>query len=190
MSALWTALAAVAVLRLAELAYATRNTRRLLARGAQEVAPGHYPLIVAVHAGWLAALALAVPAERPPNPWLLGAFGLALASRLWVIASLGEWWTTRIITLPAAPLVRRGPYRWLRHPNYLVVAAEFALLPLAFGAWRLALGFSLLNGAILAWRIRCEERALAPRRALCYSPSHERIRNKTDGWRGRRGVER
>ena len=95
---------------------------------------------------------------------LLGAFLLLQAARLWVIASLGRFWTTRVITLPGAPLVRRGPYRWLKHPNYLVVVAEIAVLPLTFGAWALALGFSLANAALLADRIRTEEKALAPRR--------------------------
>jgi methyltransferase len=83
-----------------------------------------------------------------------------------VVASLGPYWTTRIITLPDAPLVRRGPYRFLRHPNYVVVAAEIAVLPLVFGAWPIALVFSLLNAVMLAWRIRIEEQALASRRGV------------------------
>jgi methyltransferase len=87
------------------------------------------------------------------------------AARLWVLASLGRFWTTRIVILPGAPLVRRGPYRYLRHPNYLVVAAEIAVLPLVFGAWGIALVFSLLNLVLLIQRIRVEDAALAPRRA-------------------------
>lgn len=87
------------------------------------------------------------------------------AGRIWVIASLGRFWTTRIVTLEDAPLVRRGPYRFLRHPNYVVVAAEIVVLPLVFGAWQLALIFGALNLGVLAWRIRVEEQALKPRRA-------------------------
>jgi methyltransferase len=88
------------------------------------------------------------------------------AARLWCILSLGPWWTTRIITVPGAPLVRRGPYRFIRHPNYAVVVVEIAALPMVFGAWRIALIFSLFNAALLAWRIHVEGRALAPRRAV------------------------
>ena len=155
--------ALVAVERIAELVHARRNTRALLARGAIEAGAGHYPLLVLLHGAWLAALLYAVPADTMPSSGWLGAFGLLQGLRLWVLASLGPYWTTRIITLPGAPLVRRGPYRFLRHPNYVVVVAEIAVLPLAFGAWRIALVFSALNLALLAWRIRIEQQALAPR---------------------------
>lgn len=164
MSVLWVVLALVAAQRLAELAYARRNTRRLLAEGGRESGAGHYPLLVGLHVLWLLSLAVFVPADRPPDWALLGVFVLLQVLRLWVLVSLGRFWTTRVITLPGAPLVRRGPYRYLRHPNYLVVAAEILVLPLAFGAWEIALVFSLANAAVLALRIRCEERALAPRR--------------------------
>jgi methyltransferase len=97
---------------------------------------------------------------------LLLAFAVLQGLRLWVLMSLGRYWTTRVITLPDAPLVRRGPYRFLRHPNYLVVAAEIAVLPLAFGAWAVAAVFSALNAALLAWRISLEDHALAPRREV------------------------
>ena len=155
--------ALVALERVAELAHARRNARALLARGGVEVGAGHYPLLVLLHAAWLAALLYLVPADRAPSWAWLGIFVLLQALRLWVLASLGPYWTTRIITLPGAPLVRHGPYRFLRHPNYVVVAAEIAVLPLAFGAWRIALVFSALNLALLAWRIRVEQQALAPR---------------------------
>ncbi|MGE5766938.1 MAG: isoprenylcysteine carboxyl methyltransferase family protein [Bacteroidota bacterium] len=164
MSVLWIVIALVAAQRLAELAYAQRNTRRLLAAGGQESGAGHYPLLVGLHALWLISLAIFVPADQPPHWWLLALFAVLQALRLWVLASLGPFWTTRVITLPGVPLVRRGPYRWLRHPNYVVVAAEILVLPLAFGAWEIAVVFSVANAAILALRIRCEERALAPRR--------------------------
>lgn len=164
MSVLWIVIALVAAQRLAELAYAQRNTRRLLAAGGVESGAGHYPLLVGLHALWLISLVLFVPADQPANWWLLGIFAVLQLLRLWVLASLGRFWTTRVITLPGAPLVRRGPYRWLRHPNYVVVTAEIMVLPLAFGAWEIAVVFSLANAAILALRIRCEERALASRR--------------------------
>lgn len=163
MTVLWAVLLLVAVQRLAELAYARHNTRRLLAAGGREVGARHYPLLVGVHGLWLLAILLLVPAETPPNWWLLGLFLGLQAARLWVLTSLGRYWTTRIITLPQAPLVRRGPYRFLRHPNYLVVAGEILVLPLAFGAWEIALVFSLANAAVLAHRIRLENAALAPR---------------------------
>lgn len=152
----------VAAQRLAELAVARRNTARLLAQGAVEHGARHYPLIVLLHAAWLASLPLVVPAGRWPDPWLLGLFVLLQPLRVWVIASLGGRWTTRVIVSPGLPPLRRGPYRWLRHPNYLIVAAEIALLPLAFGAWALALVFSVLNAIVLLGiRIPCESRALS-----------------------------
>ncbi len=156
----------MAAQRIAEVIYATRNTRALLRRGGIEIGRNHYFLLVLLHAAWLAALLALVPRDAPPSwPWL-ALFVVLQMLRVWVIASLGPYWTTRIITLPQAPLVRRGPYRFLRHPNYVVVAAEIAVLPLVFGAWRLALIFSILNALVLFWRIRVEEHALAPRRQL------------------------
>jgi methyltransferase len=165
MSILWIVLLLVAAQRLAELAYARRNTRRLRAEGAYESGAGHYPFLVAVHALWFAALAVFVPADQAPNWELLAVFAVLQSLRVWVLLSLGRFWTTRIITLPGAPLVHRGPYRFVKHPNYLVVAGEILVLPLAFGAWEIAVIFSLANAAILATRIRCEERALTGRRA-------------------------
>ena len=159
MNAALVILALVTAQRLAELIVARRHTRALLARGAYEVGAGHYPLIVAVHVAWLAALWWLAPGR--PVLWLLiGLFVLLQGARLWVLATLGERWTTRIIVLPGAPLVARGPFRFVRHPNYWIVAAEIALLPLAFGLWSVALIFSLLNAAVLTVRIRAEEKAL------------------------------
>ncbi len=151
----------VAAQRLGELAYARRNTKQLMAAGGVEHGARHYPLIVALHGGWLAALFALVPPDAPPSWGLLGCYGLLQIGRLWIIVSLGARWTTRVIALPGARHVRRGPYRFLRHPNYLVVALEIPLLPLAFGAWHMALGFGAANLALLAHRIRIEERALA-----------------------------
>ena len=145
--------------RLAELQLARANTKRLIAAGGNEVAPRHYQLIVALHATWLAALWLLAPGQavRPP---LLALFGLVEAARFWVLATIGRRWTTRIIVVPGETLVRRGPYRFLDHPNYVVVVAEIALLPLVFGLWRTAVAFSLLNAVLLTVRIREENRAL------------------------------
>ncbi len=156
---------AVAAQRFGELLLARRNTRVLLTAGGIEYGAAHYPLLVLVHTAWLIALFVAVPTDAPMN-WALLVFFVALQGlRVWVIGSLGRYWTTRIITLPGRELVRKGPYRWVRHPNYMIVAVEIAILPLAFGAWEIALLFSLLNAAILSHRIRVENSALAERRA-------------------------
>jgi methyltransferase len=152
-------LALVTIERLGELWLADRNTKRLLAKGAREHGAGHYPLIVALHAFWLVALWWLAP-RQPVEPLWLALFFLIELGRLWVLATLGGRWTTRIIVLPDAALVRRGPYRWLSHPNYWVVVAEIAVLPLAFGLWLVALIFSLLNAALLTVRIHAENRAL------------------------------
>lgn len=152
-------LALVTLQRLGELWLSNRNTRRLLARGAHEVGAGHYPLIVAVHASWLASLWWLAPG-RPVDGFWLGMYVLLEVGRIWVLATLGPRWTTRIIVLPQARLVRRGPYRFLNHPNYVVVVGEIAVLPLVFGLWQVALLFSLLNAAALLIRIREENRAL------------------------------
>jgi methyltransferase len=163
---LYAALAFVAAQRLGELVWAGFNTRRLRRQGAVETDGGGYPFLVILHAGWLGAMALLVPATAAPRWPLLGLLGLLQLLRLWVIASLGRFWTTRILTLPGAPLVTKGPYRWLRHPNYLIVTAEIALLPLAFGAVAIAAAFSAANLLLIGRRIRIEEQMLAPRRPL------------------------
>ena len=152
-------LALVTLQRVGELWLANRNTRRLLSQGAREHAPGHYPLIVAVHALWLATLWW-FGLDRPLDIFWLAMFVIVEIARIWVLASLGPRWTTRIIVLPEAPLVRRGPYRFVNHPNYLVVVAEIVVLPLVFGLWSVALLFSALNAAALAIRIHAENAAL------------------------------
>ena len=170
MPLLYPTLATVAILRLAELVHGRRNAARLLVRGGQEVGAAHYPLFILLHGGWF--VAIAAFAEREPRwPALLALFGLLQVARWWVIWSLGPYWTTRIITMAGTPLVRRGPYRWLRHPNYLIVAAEIAVLPSAFGAVWLAVVFSLLNAALLSHRIGVENGALTTRRHLDGSAS-------------------
>jgi methyltransferase len=152
-------LAFVTVQRLAELILSQRNTKRLLARGAHEVAPEHYPFIVLLHGAWLTALWFLGPGP-PVEIVPLVIFALLQLARVWVIATLGERWTTRIIILPGAPLVASGPYRWVDHPNYWIVAGEIAVLPLVFGLPMVAIVFSILNGLMLWVRIREENRAL------------------------------
>lgn len=142
-----------------ELVLARRNTARLLAAGAIEVAPNHYPAIIAVHASWLFGLWL-FGSDAAVQPAWLALFCVLQLLRAWVIATLGPRWTTRIIVAPGAPLVAAGPYRWLSHPNYAVVASEIAVLPLALGLPWFALVFTVLNAAVLFVRIRAEERAL------------------------------
>ena len=156
----------VVLQRLGELVLANRNSRRLKAEGAVEIGAGHYPLIVLLHTAWLLAVLWLLPAGlRISWPWL-GVFVLLQGARIWVIASLGPYWTTRIISVPGKPLVKRGPYRFVRHPNYLVVAGEILALPMAFHEILVAVFFSLANAAILFWRIREEERGLVTRRDL------------------------
>ena len=152
-------LALVTLERLFELWLARRNTRRLLAEGAREEGAGHYPLIVAVHVLWLASLWWLAPGRSVDGFWLALYVLLELA-RIWVLATLGSRWTTRIIVLPKGALVRRGPYRFVNHPNYWVVIGEIAVLPLAFGLWAVALVFTVVNAAALTIRIREENRAL------------------------------
>jgi methyltransferase len=152
-------LALVTIQRLGELLISKRNTKRLLDQGAREHAAAHYPLIVALHGAWLGSLWW-FGATRPIDPFWLAVFILIEIARIWVFASLGERWTTRIIVVPGETLVRRGPYRLLNHPNYAVVMAEIAALPLVFGLWKVALIFTVLNAAMLAVRIREENHAL------------------------------
>jgi methyltransferase len=145
--------------RLSELVIARRNTTALFARGAREIAPDHYPYMVALHTGWLAGLWM-LATGQPVQLFWFGLFMLLQVLRLWVLTTLGERWTTRIIILPGAPLVEGGPYRFFKHPNYMIVIGEIAALPLAFGMPLYALGFSLLNAAVLTVRIRAENAAL------------------------------
>ncbi|MCA6097754.1 isoprenylcysteine carboxyl methyltransferase family protein [Bradyrhizobium australafricanum] len=153
-------LALVTLQRLGELVLSRRNTERLLARGAVEVGANHYPVIVLVHAGWLTALWI-WGRDQDVNLAALVGFLLLQGLRVWILAALGPRWTTRIVVLPGAPLVASGPYRYFPHPNYAVVVGEIALLPLALHLPRLALIFTLLNLAVLAVRIRVENRALS-----------------------------
>lgn len=157
----------VTLQRLGELVLSKRNTDRLRAQGAYEVAPGHYKLIVLMHAAWLGGLWYLVVYRAVRSgtdvdvhwAWLV-VFLVLQGLRVWVIATLGPRWTTRIIVLPGAPLIARGPYRFLSHPNYWIVAAEIMVLPLVFGLLWYGVVFSALNAAALKVRIRAEELAL------------------------------
>jgi methyltransferase len=159
---MWAAIAILGFVtsqRFAELALARRNTAKLLEAGAKEYAPAHYPWIVAVHTGWLGTLWWLAPGRPIDWPLLVLFVGLQLG-RIWVLRTLGPRWTTRIIVLPEAPLVESGPFRFVRHPNYLIVIGEIAVLPLVFGLWEIGVIFSLANAVVLAVRIRAEEQAL------------------------------
>ena len=153
-------IAFLTVQRLGELILAQLNSRRLRAAGGIEFGGGHYPLMVALHAAWLLALWW-FGRGHDVDRWWLTLFVMLQAGRLWVIASLGRRWTTRVIVLPRADPIARGPYRWMRHPNYLIVTLEIAVVPLALGLPLPALAFSAVNAGLLAWRIRVENRALA-----------------------------
>ncbi|MFD7003695.1 isoprenylcysteine carboxyl methyltransferase family protein [Streptomyces mirabilis] len=158
--------AAVAVERVAELVVARRNERWSTARGAIVAGQGHYPAMVALHTGLLVGCPAEVwLADRPYVPTLawpmLAALAAAQALRWWCIATLGPRWNTRVIVVPGLPLVTSGPYRLLRHPNYVAVVAEGVALPLVHTAWVTAVVFTALNAALLTVRIRCENRALA-----------------------------
>jgi methyltransferase len=158
-------LAYVVIQRLAELVYAQANTRRLLAEGGQEYGRSHYPLFILLHGGWLLAIALHARPAASPDMLLLAAFAASQIFRFWTLASIGRWWTTRIISSPDFPRVRKGPYRFIQHPNYTVVVVEIALLPLLLGAPIVAMIFSLANGLLLAFRIRMEAAVLEHRKS-------------------------
>jgi methyltransferase len=159
-------IAVVVVQRVGEMILARRNTARLRAEGAVEAGARHYPIIVGLHAGWLATMAVLVPLDAAIQwPWL-AVYAVLQVGRVWTIASLGRFWTTRVLVVPGAVPVRRGPYRWLAHPNYLIVALEIPVLPIAFGAPGIAIAFGAANLAVLAWRIRVENAALMTRKQI------------------------
>ncbi|SHN45074.1 isoprenylcysteine carboxyl methyltransferase family protein [Cryptosporangium aurantiacum] len=156
---------AVGLERVAELFVAVRNMRWSFARGGREYGKGHYPFMVVLHTGFLAGCLIEVwQADRPFLPWLgwpmLVLVVAAQGLRWWCIRTLGHQWNTRIIVVPGMPLVTGGPYRWLRHPNYVAVVVEGFALPLVHTAWVTALVFTVLNAGLLTVRIRAEDAAL------------------------------
>ncbi len=156
--------AAISVQRVLELVLARRNERKARARGAVERGQGHYPVIVGLHSLWVASTLVEglVRGPEPPSLWPLALllFLLVQPLRYWAIFSLGPYWNTKILVVPGARLVARGPYRYVSHPNYVVVVVEILAFPLIFGAWATALVFTVLNAAVLYVRIREENRAL------------------------------
>lgn len=153
----------VALQRGVELIYAARNTARLKQRGAVEFGRGHYPFMVVLHAAWLLAIASGVTRDPAVRLFPLVMYAVLQILRVWVIATLGPFWTTRVLSVPGDPVVRRGAYRYVRHPNYVIVIAEIPMLPLVFGQVANAIVFSALNLALIAWRVRIENAALAQR---------------------------
>ena len=150
----------LAIQRLAELAFARRNQRALALRGAIEVGRRHYPAMVALHAGWLMALLGTIDPGTPVSTPLLVVFILLQCGRLWVLTTLGSRWTTRVMVLPGAQRIRSGPYRYVNHPNYVIVIGEIAVTPMMFGAWTLAVVASVLNLLLLRIRVGVENAAL------------------------------
>jgi methyltransferase len=145
--------------------HSRRNTRRLLQQGAVEAGRSYYPVVAISHAAWIASLAFLIPANAPLHIGPLTGFLLLQPVRYWIIGTLGSYWTHRIITLPGAPTVTAGPYRFMPHPNYAVSLAETLLLPLAFGQIALGLIFTAIWGAVLFYKIQLEDQALSVRRA-------------------------
>ncbi len=156
----------VALERLAELVVSKRNAAWSMERGGREYGQRHFPVMVVLHTGFLAAMVVEALVRRPDVPsalaWsMLGLVVLSQALRWWCIATLGRRWNTRVIVVPGLAPVTGGPYRLLRHPNYVAVVVEGAALPLVHACWWTALGFTVLNAALLTVRIRCENAALA-----------------------------
>jgi methyltransferase len=152
-------LAYLTVQRLVELWWAKQNEARLMASGGIEYGKAHLPLMILLHAAWMAGLWL-LAYDRPVEPFFLALFVVLQIARFWVLVTLGRRWTIRIIMIPGEQLVARGPYRLLRHPNYAVVTGEIAVVPLALGLPIYALVFSILNAAMLAIRLTAENAAL------------------------------
>jgi methyltransferase len=169
----------VAILILAqrglEEIYSARNTKALIAAGAHEVGSAYYPVVAATHLAWIASLFFLIPADAPILWPLIVYYLLLQLVRYWVIGSLGRFWTHRIFTLPGAPVVARGPYRYLRHPNYAVTIVETFVLPLAFGALALAGIMTALWWTVLAYKMRLEDQEMDARRR---APSRRDVRKK------------
>lgn len=145
--------------------YSERNTRRLIAEGASEAGRDYYPVVAITHLGWIAAIFLLLPASSPILWPLLALYLLMQVARYWIIYTLGPYWTHRIITLDKAPIVRAGPYRFVRHPNYAVTIGETFLLPLVFADASVAVIFGCIWSAVLYYKILLEDQALAERRS-------------------------
>jgi methyltransferase len=180
MKTLYLVVGPIALQRLAELVWSNHNIRSLKAKGAVEAGYGHYPLFFLVHGSWLLAILLLTPASTPVDAWALLFYCIMQVGRVWVLMSLGGYWTTRVITLSERPLIRKGPYRFLRHPNYLIVACEIALLPIAFHDVGIAVTWFLANGALLMSRIHVEDAALRARYGSANEVPSQRIESNSD----------
>lgn len=151
---------AVAAQRLAELAVSRRHERQLRAAGAIEAGGGHHPVMVGLHAAWLVSTLVEGSSTTVRRPSAGIAFLVVQPVRYWAIRTLGDRWTTRVLVLPGRPPITTGPYRFLRHPNYVAVAVELAAVPWFVGARRTAALFSAANAALLTVRVRAETAAL------------------------------
>ena len=162
----WPQLAALLVLlqRGAEELYSAHNTRKLLAQGGHEEGRDYYPVVAVAHLAWIAAIFFLIPPDAPIVWPLLALYLILQVARYWIIGTLGPYWTHRIITLEKAPVVRKGPYSWVRHPNYMVTIAETLLLPMVFGASALGAIMAAVWSAVLYYKIVLEDAALAKRR--------------------------
>jgi methyltransferase len=150
--------------RVLEELHSERNTRRLIAEGGREAGRDYYPVVAITHLAWIAAIFLLIPPTAPILWSLLALYLLLQVARYWIIATLGRYWTHRIITLDKAPIVHSGPYRFVRHPNYTVTIAETFLLPLVFGDAAVAAVFGSVWSAVLYHKILLEDAALKKRR--------------------------
>ena len=153
----------IVVQRLGELVHANRNTRRLLGEGGVEHGADHYHYFIFLHSAWIAVIALLVDPQHGIHPVLLALFVGTQMLRIWTLASIGRWWTTRIISAPHFDRVKRGPYKYVSHPNYLVVVLEIAIVPLMLGQPWVVLLFSVLNAILLRHRIGFENDVLGER---------------------------
>lgn len=168
----WPQIAALLVLlqRGAEELYSARNTRALLASGGREAGRDYYPVVATTHLAWIASVFCLIPASAPVSAGLVAVYAALTVVRYWVIGTLGRFWTHRIITLDQAPIVRGGPYAYIRHPNYAVTIAETLVLPAIFHAWALAVIMTAVWVAVLSYKIKLEDDALAARRVAAVQP--------------------
>ena len=155
----------ILVQRGCEELYSARNTRALMAAGGYEVGGAYYPVVAVTHLAWIAGVFFLLPASAPISPPLLVLYLALQLVRYWIIGTIGRFWTHRIITLEGAPVVRRGPYRYFAHPNYVVTVAETLLLPAVFGGWALGTILAAVWAAVLYYKIILENSALAKRKA-------------------------
>ncbi len=150
----------ICIQRLIELLYSNYNTKKLINKGAKEYYKKHYPLFIILHASWLASIIIFISPNSSINYILLSIFILLQFLRIWVLFTLGQYWTTRIIRLKGSKLVTKGLYKWFKHPNYIIVFFELLILPLVFGYWTLALIFTIFNSLLLFYRIHLENKIL------------------------------